>query len=130
MKTIMHLIKYTFISGFALSVDLISFQLLSKLAFLSVPMASTMSYCVGLSLAYMIFINSIFVGTKYSKRKKLQFLLFGISGVIGVVTTFFISTVSHHLLGASRWESKLSAVFCSFFIVYWYRNRYVFANVE
>jgi putative flippase GtrA len=130
MKPIIHLIKYTFISGFTLSVDLLSFQLLSKVSFLSIPMASTLSYCIGLSLAYVIFINSIFIGTKYTKHKKLQLLLFGISGVIGVVTTFFISTISHHLLEGSRWESKMSAVFCSFFIVYWYRNRYVFANVE
>ena len=130
MKPVTHLIKYVFISGFALSADLYSFQIVSKVFFLSVPTASTISYCIGLCVAYLIFVNSIFASAKNDKRKKLQILLFAISGVLGVVTTFFVSTISFHLFNAGRWESKTSAVFCSFFIVYWYRNRYVFANVE
>jgi hypothetical protein len=86
----------------ALSVDLISFQLLSLTGFLSVPMMSAMSYCIGLFCAYFFFINSIFERAKGSKKQKLQILSFGFSGMIGTASTFLPSTVLNDFFGASR----------------------------
>jgi putative flippase GtrA len=126
----LHLMKYTFISGLALAVDLFSFQLFSRVNLLSVPEGSTISYCIGLCFAYLVFVKSIFSGSIYAKRASYQIFLFGISGIIGVVSTFVVSTISHDFFGTNRWESKISAVICSFFIVYWYRKKYVFPRSE
>jgi putative flippase GtrA len=125
-----HLFKYTFISGLALMVDLISFQFFSRVTLLSVPVISTMSYCIGLFFAYYIFVNSIFERAKGIKRQNIQLLLFGFSGMIGTITTFLVSTILNEFFLASRWESKFGAVFCSFSIVYWYRRHYVFPKAK
>jgi putative flippase GtrA len=120
------LFKYTFISSLALIIDLISFQLLFLTNRLSVPVMSTLSYCTGLVCAYFIFVNSIYERAKDSKKQKLQILLFGFSGIIGTASTFLMSTILNNFFEAGRWQSKIGAIFCSFFLVYWYRKKYVF----
>jgi putative flippase GtrA len=130
LKSLIHLFNYALISGFALVMDLISFWYFSGIGLLSVPEAATISYCTGLFFAYFIFIRSIFADAKHAKRPYFQLSLFGISGILGIIGTFLVSTLSSNLFGASRWESKIGAVFCSFFLVYWYRKQYVFPKAE
>ena len=129
-KSLIHLFKYTLISGLVLMIDLISFWFFSRIKFLSVPEASAMSYFIGLSFAYIIFVKSIFADAIYTKRPNIQLSLFGISGIIGTIVTFLVSTISSDLFGANRWESKIAAVFCSFFVVYWYRKQHVFPKAK
>ena len=110
--------------------DLISFWLFSGINFLSAPEAATISYCIGLFFAYFIFVRSIFADAEYAKQPNIQSFLFCISGIIGTTGTFLVSTLSTNVFGANMWESKIGAVFCSFFLVYWYRKRYVFPKAK
>ena len=127
---IAHLLKYTAISGLSLSIDLAVFQTLSDAHLVSIPQASTISYICGLIFAYVVFICSIYSNSRYSRRKLLQIGLFGLSGLIGSISTFIVSATTSNLLDTSKWQSKFSAVLCSFILVYWFRMKIVFPNGE
>jgi len=129
-ELIVHLIKYTAISGLSLSIDLAVFQTFTDAHLVSIPQASTISYICGLLFAYVFFIYSIFSDSRYSQRKLLQIGLFGLSGLIGSISTFIISATTSNLLDASKWQSKLSAVLCSFILGYLFRMKIVFPNED
>ena len=121
-------LKYTGISSLSLLVDLATFHVLTNFEDFSVPVVATISYGAGLVFGYYIFVLTIFRHTRFSHRKILQASLFIFSGLLGSATTYLVSGTTFNYLGATRWESKLSAVACSFLLVYLFRTKFVFAS--
>ena len=122
------LFHYTSISAIALLIDIVTYRELILSNRVSIPVAATISYMVGLVFGYIMFTKSIFKDTKYTRRKIVEFLLYGLSGIIGALITYAVSFVVTNFLTENSIHSKALSILVSFSTVYLFRMRYVFVQ--
>jgi putative flippase GtrA len=122
--------KYILVSAIALVIDLLAFRALTKSSYLSVPIAASISYCLGLVFAYIVFVTFIFRKSRYANQRLKQVFLFGISGALGSLSTYLVSKTILEFVSDGKWVSKIIAVGVSFVSVYLFRSRYVFLGTK
>ena len=120
--------KYTLASGLALAVDYGVYILLVKSGGLALPAAATYGYAAGLIFAYFLISKKVFNNGRLKKRRRTEFTLFLVSGLLGVGITYSTSALVVALLGNHLNAAKLTAVAVSFIVVYVFRKCVVFSN--
>jgi putative flippase GtrA len=117
-------LRYTFVSFAALAVDYVFYIFLINFTSLKAEIAASISYMIGLVLAYVLLKKFVFnFGVKH--RVKVERILFYLSGLIGTITTYLVAKTSMFLY-ANPFIAKGNAVLVSFGIVYLFRKYYVF----
>jgi len=120
-------LRYSFVSLAALTVDYFCYIILIKFFMLQAEIAASISYLVGLLLAYFLLKKFVFnFDVKY--EVKVERILFFLSGLIGTFTTYLVTKTSMFFY-ANPYVAKLNAVLLSFVIVYLFRKLYVFKKV-
>jgi putative flippase GtrA len=119
-------IKYAWISAIALLVDYTAYLMLVSNSLANIPESAVLGYLTGLVVAYYLLKKTIFRNGWLRHRRLFELLLFGTSGMLGVVVTFVVSSVVLGLLGERVHLTKLAAVAVSFLTVYAYRRLVVF----
>lgn len=117
-------IKYTGASAIALLVDYGSYLVLLSLTLHSPEVLATISYLLGLGVAYVLMKHLVF-NFKNQLSIKAERFRFLISGLIGSITTYLTTKISMWVYPYPE-IAKLVAVGVSFFVVYLYRKVYVF----
>lgn len=119
---------YILVSSFTLFVDYSCYWALATFTIFSLPVAAAIGYTCGLVVAYVLLIKFVFKDGWLRKKKGVEFSLFILSGILGIITTYTIVLLCSVFLHASMHVSKLNAVFSSFIIVYFFRKIIVFKS--
>ena len=127
-RLIPHFMTYFIFSSTALVLASNSFNLFSKFRNQTKPKDSASSYCMELAFPCILFMHCVFRIKRHFARKMMQITLLGVSGMIGLILMFYVSTKSIDTVGGERWESKVSAVLVSFIMVYWLGKKLVFSR--
>ncbi|WVH09083.1 MAG: hypothetical protein EoVTN8_405 [Fluviibacter phosphoraccumulans EoVTN8] len=119
------LIKYTVVSIISLFVDYLTYYIVFKHTALGIQFAASIGYVVGLFCAYILLKKFVFLGTE--REIRLEFFMFLISGMIGILTTFFTISTYVNFFGDENYIlAKAVTTICAFIIVYIFRRVYVF----
>lgn len=125
-KQIFEFAKYFAASGAALLLDYAVYWLLANWGLLSLPNAAVIGYLAGLILAYFLIRGRIFKNGWLKDRKIFEMMLFGLSGLLGVVITYITVKAYVSLVGQEVNQAKIVAIGFSFFSVYLFRKFFVF----
>lgn len=120
-------LKYLFVSLIAVAVDYSIYWVIFSNRLLSQAYAGTVSYLLGLFVAYFLLITFVFKKSLL-KNKKIEIILFLISGLIGTSITFITITTYQHLYLAETHLAKIIAIIFSFIIVYVFRKFFIFRS--
>lgn len=120
--------KYLFASAQALVVDYGCYWLLATNGLMSLPSAAVTGYSAGLVVAYFLVADKVFKDGWLNKSKKLEFLLFVVSGLWGILLTYATVWTVILMVGERINMAKLSAVVVSFVGVYIFRKLIVFKS--
>lgn len=118
--------KYTAASFIALFIDYCVYLLILYVTSLSVPQAAVLGYLVGMVVSYILLKFKVFKEGWLSESPRTEFVLFLFSGIIGLVTTYFVTAYTIFLLGQRPQLAKIVAVIFSFVTVYFFRKSIVF----
>ena len=118
------LFKYFLASATALIFDYSCYLFLLSQNSTSPEILATISYLLGLCVAYFLMKNYVF---KFENKINIQTeqYRFFLSGILGSICTF-VSTKAFFYVYPNPELAKLFAVAISFIIVYIFRNRYGF----
>jgi putative flippase GtrA len=116
------------VSSIAVSADYSIYWIIFSNHLLSQAYAASLSYLLGLLLAYFLLITFVFKKTR-RKNKKIETILFLISGLIGTLVTFITIKTYQHLYLTEAHLAKIIAISISFIIVYCFRKFFVFRNI-
>lgn len=122
----MEITKYFSGSLFSLLGDLAVYYLCVNLISFSAPSASVIGYLFGLMVMYFLSVHLIFKERNFNNKKKLEVLLFFLSGLIGILITYSMVYVGSNLIGLSALVAKFFAVGFSFIGVYAFRKFFLF----
>lgn len=98
--------RYTLVGGLAFVVDLGLLFLLTEYAHLYYLVSATLSFLMGLLVNYILSTQWIFRSSKI-KNKKIEFILFGLIGVIGLGLNIVLLYFFTDLIGLYYILSKL-----------------------
>lgn len=118
--------KYMAASFIALSFDYCIYLLALNTTLLTVPNAAALGYSAGLLFSYIFIKYRVFKHGWLSEKPRTEFSLFLISGMLGLFTTYIVTTYILILFGQRPQLAKLVAVIFSFFAVYFFRKVVVF----
>jgi putative flippase GtrA len=118
--------KYLVISLLCLTADYLTYWILSVYKIFSIPSSSALGYSLGLLISFFLFKKSIFSNGWLRNRKLYEFILFLISGAIGILATYLSTRIYVMLYGENIHVAKLSAVGLSFITVFLFRKKVVF----
>ena len=118
------LFKYFLASATALILDYSCYLFLLSQNSTSPEILATISYLLGLCVAYFLMKNYVFKFKNKINVKTEQYRFF-MSGILGSLCTFF-STKAFFYVYPNPEFAKLFAVAISFIVVYMFRNIYVF----
>jgi len=125
ISKISFLIKYSLVSVAALFLDYSSYVLLVLLGRFNLFFCASLSYSLGLILAYILLVKKVFIRKNQKIIDNKKIFLFILSGLLGLVITNFVI----HIYIANfnnPYYAKLCAVFFSFFSVLFFRKYIVF----
>lgn len=121
-------IKYFLASAIALVVDYGTYWSLVKVKAMDLPTAAVAGYAVGLVVAYFLISQGVFTNGWLRERRKIEALLFALSGLLGIGLTYVSVALFVMLFGESVHGAKLVAVAISFAGVYLFRKTVVFRD--
>ena len=121
-------LKYLLVSMIAVAVDFSIYWVIFSNRILSQAYAGTLSYLLGLFIAYFLLITFVFKKSLW-KNKKIEIILFLISGLIGTSITFISIKTYQHLYLTETHLAKIIAISVSFIIVYFFRKFFIFRNI-
>ena len=98
--------RYTLVGGLAFVVDLVLLFVLTEYAHWHYLVSATLSFLVGLLVNYILSTQWIFRSSKI-KNKKIEFILFGLIGVIGLGLNNVLLYFFTDLIGLYYMLSKL-----------------------
>lgn len=98
--------RYTLVGGLAFVIDLGLLFVLTEYAHLHYLVSATLSFLAGLLVNYMLSTQWIFRSSKI-KNKKVEFILFGLIGVIGLGLNNVLLYFFTDLIGLYYMLSKL-----------------------
>ena len=120
--------RYVLVSSSTLFVDYSCYWALATFTIVSLPVAAAIGYTCGLVVAYFLLIKFVFQNGWLRENEGAEFSLFILSGILGILTTYTTVFLCSVFLHASMHVSKLSAIFLSFTIVYFFRKIIVFKS--
>lgn len=91
-KTAVQLIRYGFTGGLAFTADFVIMILLVERLNVAESLAATLSFCVGLTITYILSILWVFDERRFSSRLS-EFLLFALIGIIGMGMTYLLMSL-------------------------------------
>lgn len=95
---------------------------------MSASAASVLGYSCGLIVAYVLIRKRIFKNGWLENQKKIEFVLFVLSGIFGMILTYSTVRCVVHMMGECINLAKFFAVIVSFVGVYFFRKFVVFRN--
>lgn len=125
-KALPEFARYTLASALALAVDYSTYRLLVTKGLTTLPAGAAIGYCAGLVAAYFMITRKVFSDGWLTHRKKLEFTLFALSGLLGIGLTYGTVTLVVAFAGKQMNLAKLIAVGTSFIGVYTFRKTIVF----
>jgi len=120
------LIKYVIVSFLALIVDYCIYWFSIKNNFMDISSSALFGYICGLFVAYYLMITKIYINGSLKDRRIYEFILFLVSGILGLFLTFFTVKIIISLYGENIYLAKLSAIAVSFIGVYIFRMKFIF----
>lgn len=121
-------LEYLLASAVALCVDFGCYLGCVRYTSLDLPTAAVLGYFAGLLIAYAWMTSRIFRNGWLRPRRSLELLLFGVSGLLGILLTFISVRLYVLTFGEKVFSAKLFAVAISFFGVYFFRRFVVFRS--
>jgi len=97
---------------------------------MNTPFAASIGYFFGLILAYFLMTKKLFKNGWFAKKKKIEFVLFFLSGLIGIFCTYTTVFLYTKILSENIHLAKISAIFISFFSVYLIRRYLIFKEFK
>jgi len=91
-------------------------------------LASVFGYLFGMIVAYILIRDNVFNDGWLEDKKKLEFMLFLLSGLLGLALTYGSVRCVVYMIGERINLAKLVAVGVSFVGVYFFRKFVVFRN--
>lgn len=120
-------LRYTFVSGSALLLDLIAFFALTKSGLMGPALGGAVSCMVGLALHYILSVHFVFDAKATSKSDRQLLIEYALTGVMGFVLTASAIFLAVHIAGLPVVIGKLFGVGVTFVSVYVVRAGIVFA---
>jgi len=120
-------LRYTFVSGLSLSLDLAVFAVLISTTAMATAMAGALSCMVGLVLHYFLSVSFVFDASKTSKTHRQLVIEYVATGAMGFAITASAIFVTVDLLGLPAFLGKGFGIGATFVSVYLVRAGYVFA---
>jgi len=105
-KTFLQLIRYTFVGGFAFLVDFSLLYLLTDMARLNYLVSASIGFVAGLLVNYIISVCWVFTNS-ITSNKLLEFLIFALIGVVGLLFTDLLMWIFTSLIGIYYLLSKI-----------------------
>ena len=105
-NTLIQLFRYTFVGGVSFVGDFGSLFLLTKIAGLHYLLSATIAFTIGLSINYILSILWVFK-SKTINNRSLEFLIFAVIGIVGLVLNVLIIWFSTEQLNIFYLHSKL-----------------------
>jgi len=120
-------IKYFAVSLTALGIDYSTYIILINYQNFDITNAAVLGYFVGFIFSYFLFSKVVFnVNTANLTEQGKQFFLYLLSGLLGLVTTYIVTSLSVLMIGNNIHAAKIIAVLISFIVVYLFRKYIVF----
>jgi putative flippase GtrA len=126
-RLLRQLIKYTFAGGIAFVMDIGSLYLLTEFAHIHYLISTAIAFLIGLSTNYIISINWVFDQRTVS-NKKVEFLIFGMIGVLGLGMNELVIWVFTEKVGLFYINSKLIATAIVYFFNFFVRKFTLFKD--
>lgn len=120
-------LRYTFVSGLSLSVDLAAFTFLIWSTSMAMALAGALSCMVGLVLHYFLSVNFVFDASKTNKTHRQLVIEYVATGAMGFAITATAIFVTVDLAGLPAFLGKGFGIGATFVSVYLVRAGYVFA---
>lgn len=127
---LMVFVKYFLASLVALFIDYAVYWLLATESSLGLPTSAVIGYGSGLIVAYVLMVNKVFKNGWLGDRKRIEFLMFLASGLLGMLLTYSSVSIAIVIIGQKPTLSKACAVTVSFIGVYLFRKLVVFRPVQ
>lgn len=125
-RELIEFLAYFAASAVALGVDYGCYWLLATRGGLSLGAAAAAGYMIGLAVAYVLMSFVVFPGRWLSGRRGSEAVLFALSGLLGLVLTYFTATLVARLSGGGLHVAKLAAVAVSFLSVFLFRKLVIY----
>lgn len=126
----MQFLQYFLASLLALIIDYAVYWLLATQSSLGLPTSAVIGYGSGLVVAYALMANKVFKNGWLSDRKRIEFLMFVASGLLGMLLTYSAVSIAIVMIGQKPTLAKAYAVAVSFAGVYLFRKLVVFRRAQ
>lgn len=120
-------LRYTFVSGLSLSLDLAVFALLIWATAMATALAGALSCMVGLVLHYFLSVSFVFDSSETDKTHRQLVLEYVLTGAMGFAITASAIYLTVDLGGLPAFLGKGFGIGATFVSVYLVRAGYVFA---
>lgn len=118
------------VSVVALCVDYSTYWAIASRNILDLPLAAVLGYTSGLVIAYVLMTRNVFKDGWLQDKKHIEFLMFLISGGLGMLLTYGVVWLVVENIGDSPLIAKTLAVAVSFAGVYLFRKLVIFRNIN
>jgi len=122
-------LRYTFVSGLSLGLDLAVFALLIGWS-TATALAGALSCMVGLILHYFLSVSFVFDPSKTEKTHQQLVIEYAATGAMGFAITASAIFLTVDLIGLPAWAGKAFGIGATFVSVYLVRAGYVFAPTK
>lgn len=126
-NTIIQLFRYFFVGGFAFVIDYGSLFILTEYCRINYLTSAAIAFLLGLLINYLISILWVF-GQKTVTSRCMEFLIFAVIGLIGLVLNEAIMYFGSEILGLHYMFSKLCSTGIVFFWNFFARKIILYKN--
>ncbi len=123
-------LRYTFVSGVCLGLDLAVFALLIWATVMATALAGAVSCMVGLVLHYFLSVSFVFDKAETNKSHRQLILQYVLTGVMGFSITASAILLTVDVAGLPAFVGKGFGVAANFICVYLVRAGYIFAPAK
>tara|TARA_R110002049_G_scaffold17654_7_gene68265 strand:- start:522 stop:1016 length:495 start_codon:yes stop_codon:yes gene_type:complete len=115
-------------SAAALGIDYATYWIIARHSAIRLEWAAVIGYAIGLLVAYILLKRFVFPRGWLQRRRKIEALLFALSGLLGLLLTYVSVTMFVSLLGEHLHAAKIVAAGVSFAGVFIVRKLVVFRS--
>lgn len=119
-------LKYFFVSLLGLFIDLLTFSICLRIIYLTWAWSASIAFCLGLISVYCLSIFFVFSKRKIEKNPLIEFIIFFVIGLLGLVITQLCLYSGIELLKINAEISKLIASGFTFLFNYIVRKIFLF----
>nr|WP_239058232.1 GtrA family protein [Bacteroides sp. 214] len=123
----MQLVRYTFVGGFAFIIDFSLLWFFTEICHLHYLISATLSFLAGLITNFILSTKWVFNNSKVA-NKKLEFLLFGLIGAVGLGLNDLFMWLLTEYGNAHYLVSKIGVVFVVYLWNFFARKYLLYKN--